>query len=235
MEGEDAKGRRTTNLIFPRYQQLDAVRRMVSHARSHGPGQRYLIQHSAGSGKSFTIAWLAHQLSTLHDAEDRSVFDSIVVITDRRVLDRQLQRAISQFEQTLGVVENIDRTSRQLRQALESGKRIIVTTLQKFPVIAEEIGSLPGQRFAVIVDEAHSSQSGESSKSLKTVLASGSLEAAEAEEAGAATPEEELEATVLAEMEKRGPPTQPLHLRVHGDAQVEDFGALRTAARRRQV
>ena len=205
VEGEDAKGRRTTNLIFPRYQQLDAVRRMVSHARSHGPGQRYLVQHSAGSGKSFTIAWLAHQLSTLHDAEDRSVFDSIVVITDRRVLDRQLQRAISQFEQTLGVVENIDRTSRQLRQALESGKRIIVTTLQKFPVIAEEIGSLPGQRFAVIVDEAHSSQSGESSKSLKAVLASGSLEAAEAEEAGAATPEEELEATVLAEMEKRGP------------------------------
>ena len=205
VEGEDAKGRRTTSLIFPRYQQLDAVRRMVSHARSHGPGQRYLIQHSAGSGKSFTIAWLAHQLSTLHDAKDRSVFDSIVVITDRRVLDRQLQRAISQFEQTLGVVENIDRTSRQLRQALESGKRIIVTTLQKFPVIAEEIGSLPGQRFAVIVDEAHSSQSGESSKSLKAVLASGSLEAAEAEEAGAVTPEEELEATVLAEMEKRGP------------------------------
>ena len=201
----EGRGRPKTRLIFPRYQQLDAVRRMVSHARSHGPGKRYLIQHSAGSGKSYTIAWLAHQLSTLHDANDRSVFDSIVVITDRRVLDRQLQRAISQFEQTLGVVENIDKTSRQLRQALESGKRIIVTTLQKFPVIAEEIGSLPGKRFAVIVDEAHSSQSGESSKSLKAVLAAGSLEAAEAAEAGAATPEEELEATVLAEMEKRGP------------------------------
>ena len=201
----DEPGKKTTRLIFPRYQQLDAVRRMVSHARQHGPGQRYLIQHSAGSGKSYTIAWLAHQLSTLHDDANRSVFDSIVVITDRRVLDRQLQRAISQFEQTLGVVENIDRTSRQLRQALESGKRIIVTTLQKFPVIAEEIGSLPGNRFAVIVDEAHSSQSGESSKSLKAVLAAGDLEAAEAEEAGAATPEEELEATILAEMEKRGP------------------------------
>ena len=205
VEDEDGAGRRTTRLIFPRYQQLDAVRRMVAHARNHGPGKRYLIQHSAGSGKSYTIAWLAHQLSTLHDADDRSVFDSIVVVTDRRVLDRQLQHAITQFEQTLGVVENIDRTSRQLRQALESGKRIIVTTLQKFPVIAEEIGSLPGQRFAVIVDEAHSSQSGESSKSLKAVLAAGSLEAAEEEEAGAATPEEELEATVLAEMEKRGP------------------------------
>ena len=205
VKDEDGNGRRTTRLIFPRYQQLDAVRRMVSHARHHGAGQRYLIQHSAGSGKSFTIAWLAHRLSTLHNAGDRSVFDSIVVVTDRRVLDRQLQRAISQFEQTLGVVENIDQTSRQLRQALESGKRIIVTTLQKFPVIAEEIRSLPGKRFAVIVDEAHSSQSGESSKSLKAVLASGSLEAAEAEEAGAATSEEELEATILAEMEKRGP------------------------------
>ena len=202
---EEGRGRRTTHLIFPRYQQLDAVRRMVAHARHNGPGNRYLIQHSAGSGKSYTIAWLAHQLSTLHDARDRSVFDSVVVVTDRRVLDRQLQRAISQFEQTLGVVENIDRTSRQLRSALESGKRIIVTTLQKFPVIAEEIGSLQGSRFAVIVDEAHSSQSGESSKSLKSVLASGDLEAAEAEEAGAATPEEELEAAVLAEMERRGP------------------------------
>ncbi len=205
VEDEDGAGRKTKRLIFPRYQQLDTVRRMVSHARNHGAGERYLIQHSAGSGKSYTIAWLAHQLSTLHDAEDRSVFDSIVVVTDRRVLDRQLQRAITQFEQTLGVVEKIDKDSKQLRAALESGKRIIVTTLQKFPVIAEEIGSLPGKRFAVIVDEAHSSQSGESSKSLKAVLAAGSLEAAEEEEAGVATPEEELEAAVLAEMEKRGP------------------------------
>ena len=202
---DDEGGQKTTRLIFPRYQQLDAVRRMVSQARNHGAGERYLIQHSAGSGKSYTIAWLAHQLSTLHDADDRSVFDSIVVVTDRRVLDRQLQRAITQFEQTLGVVEKIDKDSKQLRAALESGKRIIVTTLQKFPVIAEQIGSLPGQRFAVIVDEAHSSQSGESSKSLKAVLATGSLEAAEEEEAKAATPEEELEEAVLSEMEKRGP------------------------------
>ena len=109
-----------------------------------------------------------------------------------------------QFEQTLGVVENIDTTSRQLKQALESGKTIIVTTLQKFPVIAEEIGQLPGKRFALIVDEAHSSQSGESTKSLKAVLASGSLEEAEGEESGAETPEEELENAILAEMEKRG-------------------------------
>ncbi|MBV6522208.1 MAG: hypothetical protein MNPFHGCM_02354 [Gemmatimonadaceae bacterium] len=127
-----------------------------------------------------------------------------MVITDRRVLDRQLQTTMRQFEQTLGVVENIDTTSRQLKDALESGKTIIVTTLQKFPVIAREIGELPGKRFALIVDEAHSSQSGESTKSLKAVLASGSLEEAESEEAGTATPEEELENTVLAEMERRG-------------------------------
>jgi type I restriction enzyme R subunit len=162
------------------------------------------VQHSAGSGKSFTIAWLAHQLSTLHDITDRRVFDSIVVVTDRRVLDRQLQTTMRQFEQTLGVVENIDTTSRQLKEALESGKTIIVTTLQKFPVIAKEIGELPGRRFAVIVDEAHSSQSGESTKSLKAVLASGSLEAAESEEAEAATPEEELESAVLGERSAGG-------------------------------
>jgi type I restriction enzyme, R subunit len=206
VEEEDEKGHKTGKrfLIFPRYQQLDCVRRLVTDARSQGPGQRYLIQHSAGSGKSFTIAWLAHQLATLHDANDRRIFDSIVVITDRRILDRQLQTTMRQFEQTLGVVENIDRTSRQLKEALESGKTIIVTTLQKFPVIAKEIGELPGKRFALIVDEAHSSQSGESTKSLKSVLSSSSLDEAEAEEVGAKTPEEELEDTVLAEIEKRG-------------------------------
>ena len=206
IEEEDEKGRKTGRkfLIFPRYHQLDAVRRMVRDARARGSGQRYLIQHSAGSGKSFTIAWLAHQLSVLHDAEDRRVFDSIVVITDRRVLDRQLQRTVRQFEQVLGVVENIDTTSRQLKEALESGKTIIVTTLQKFPVIVNEIAELPGKRFAVVVDEAHSSQSGESTKSLKAVLSSGTLEEAEEEEAGAATPEEELEDRILAEMQKRG-------------------------------
>ena len=177
----------------------------MTDARTVGTGQRYLIQHSAGSGKSFTIAWLAHQLATLHDAGDRRVFDSIVVVTDRRVLDRQLQTTMRQFEQTLGVVENIDTTSRQLKDALEAGKTIIVTTLQKFPVIAKQIGELPGKRFALIVDEAHSSQSGESTKSLKAVLSSGSLEEAESEEAAAATPEEELESTILAEMESRGP------------------------------
>ncbi len=206
IEEEDEHGRRNgrRHLIFPRYHQIDCVRRLIAHARSFGPGRHYLIQHSAGSGKSFTIAWLAHQLATLHDAHDRRVFDSIVVVTDRRVLDRQLQRTMRQFEQTLGVVENIDTTSRQLKEALEAGKTIIVTTLQKFPVIMDEIGELPGQRFAVIVDEAHSSQSGESSKSLKAVLRARSLEEAEREEAEVGTAEEELNDLVLAEARKRG-------------------------------
>ena len=206
IEAEDDRGRRTGKhfLIFPRYQQLDCVRSLVRHAQNHGAGERYLIQHSAGSGKSFTIAWLAHRLSVLHDHEDRRVFDSVVVVTDRRVLDRQLQRTIVQFEQTLGVVENIDQTSRQLQEALEGGRTIIVTTLQKFPVISEQIGELPGKRFAVIVDEAHSSQSGESTKSLKAVLAAGSLEDAEREEAAAETPEEEINDRVLEEIRRRG-------------------------------
>jgi len=203
VEDEDDRGRKTgkRTLIFPRYHQLDAVRRLVQDARERGPGHRYLIQHSAGSGKSFSIAWLAHRLSVLHDDADRRVFESIIVITDRVVLDRQLQRTVKQFEQVAGVVENIDQTSRQLKQALETGKTIIVTTLQKFPVIAEEMGQLAGQRFAVIVDEAHSSQTGEATKSVKSVLAVGSLEDAEDqdEERGY-----DLEDRIILEMKKRG-------------------------------
>jgi type I restriction enzyme R subunit len=203
VEQEDDRGRRTgkRTLIFPRYHQLDAVRRLVRDARERGPGQRYLIQHSAGSGKSFSIAWLAHRLSTLHDDQDRRVFDSIIVITDRIVLDRQLQRTVKQFEQVTGVVENIDQTSRQLKQALEAGKTIIVTTLQKFPVIDEEMGELAGQRFAVIVDEAHSSQTGEATKSVKSVLSVGSLEEAEDEDEERGP---DLEDRLIAEMKKRG-------------------------------
>ena len=198
IEEEDEKGRKTGRrlLIFPRYQQLDAVRKLVSHARRSGAGRRYLIKHSAGSGKSFTIAWLAHRLATLHDVNDRRVFDSIVVVTDRRVLDRQLQATMRQFEQTLGVVENIDRTSRQLKEAIASGKTIIVTTLQKFPAMLEQIRELarkgepgaasgvPGQRFAVIADEAHSSQSGDSPEAIKRVFTAESLQAAARVEEG---------------------------------------------------
>ncbi|MBA2257298.1 MAG: type I restriction endonuclease subunit R, partial [Acidobacteria bacterium] len=203
VEEEDDNGKKTgeTSLLFPRYHQLDSVRRLVAHAREHGTGQRYLIQHSAGSGKSNSIAWLAHQLSVLHDDADRRVFDSIVVITDRKVLDRQLQRTVRQFEQTLGIVENIDKTGKQLKEALEAGKTIIVTTLQKFPVIAATVGDLPGTRFALIVDEAHSSQSGESTKKLKEVLATTTLEEAEREEEEAG---EDLEDAIVEAMRKRG-------------------------------
>jgi type I restriction enzyme R subunit len=200
----DNKGRvRGKAMIFPRYHQLDAVRRLVDEARTRGAGQRYLIQHSAGSGKSFTIAWLAHQLASLHDDQDRAVFDSVIIISDRRVIDRQLQDAVSQFEQVRGVVENIDKTSRQLREALESGKKIIVTTLQKFPVIAEQVRAMPGQRFAVIIDEAHSSQSGESVKDMKKVLSAHSLEEAAAEEE---REPETMEDRVAAEMAARKQP-----------------------------
>ncbi len=203
VEEEDDKGRKTgkRSLLFPRYHQLDAVRRLVDDARARGTGQRYLIQHSAGSGKSNSISWLTHQLSTLHDVGDKRVFDSIIVITDRRVLDWQLQRTVRQMEQTLGLVENIDKTSRQLREALEGGKTIIVTTLQKFPVIAGEVGDLPGKRFAIIVDEAHSSQSGESTKSLKAVLAAPTLEEAEQEDQGET---DDLEDHIALEMKRRG-------------------------------
>ena len=183
---EDKRGRKRNRqrLIFPRYHQLDAVRRLVADAHEKGTGQRYLIQHSAGSGKSNSIAWLAHQLSVLHDDTDQRVFDSIIVVSDRRVIDQQLQDVIRQFEQILGVVETIGpgKTSRDLKEALEKGKSIVVTTLQKFPMIVSEIHDLAGQRFAVIIDEAHSSQSGESSKSLKATLAVTDLEAAEQSE-----------------------------------------------------
>ncbi|MCZ7636540.1 MAG: type I restriction endonuclease [Verrucomicrobia bacterium] len=203
VEIEDDKGNKTgeRKLLFPRYHQLDCVRRIVADALDRGVGHCYLVQHSAGSGKSNTIAWLAHQLSVLHDTKDERVFDSIIVITDRRVLDRQLQRTVRQFEQTLGVVENIDTTARQLKQALEDGKTIIVTTLQKFPVIADQMGALKGKRFAVIIDEAHSSQSGESTKSLKQVLATDSLDEAEVQDG---SPEDDLEDRIVAEMKRRG-------------------------------
>ena len=201
---ENDRGRPTgeKRVVFPRYHQLDCVRRLVDDAREHGPGRKYLIQHSAGSGKTYSISWLAHQLSTLHDERDERVFDSVIAITDRRVLDRQLQRHIRAFEQTRGVVENIDKTSRQLKAALEAGRHIIVTTLQKFPMIADEMGELPGKRFAVIIDEAHSSQTGESTTSLKKTLAVRDLETAASEEAGEP---ETYEDRIAAQMEARGP------------------------------
>jgi type I restriction enzyme R subunit len=157
--------------IFPRFHQLLAVRKLLAHARQNGSGQNYLIQHSAGSGKSNSIAWLAHQLANLCGADGQPVFDSIVVITDRKILDRQLQDTIKQFEKIRGTVTKIDRNTKQLVKALERGDKIIISTLQKFGFVGE-LAKMPGKKFAVIVDEAHSSQTGESVKDLKLVLTS---------------------------------------------------------------
>jgi type I restriction enzyme R subunit len=158
-------------VIFPRFHQWDAVRRLEAAARAEGAGHNYLVEHSAGSGKSNTIAWLAHRLSSLHDAADRKVFDKVVVITDRLVLDRQLQDTIYQFEHTHGVVQKIDVDSAQLGEALAGQQaRVIITTLQKFPVVMAKGVELPDRRYAVIVDEAHSSQTGDAARDLKLVL-----------------------------------------------------------------
>ena len=170
----------------------------------------------------------------MHGADDRRVFDSIVVISDRRVLDRQLQAAMRQFEQTLGVVENVDTTSRQLKEALESGKTIIVTTLQKFPVIAEEIGELPGQRFALIVDEAHSSQSGEGTQGPRDVLAAPSLEEAETEDADIPVPEDEdLDNAALSQMARRQQPGNVSTFAFTATPKSKDAGAFRNPPSRR--
>lgn len=168
----EATGKVTTALIFPRYHQLDCVRELLSEARAHGPGDNYLIQHSAGSGKSNTIAWLAHQLANLFDEDNQLIFDSVIIITDRRVLDKQLQETVKQFEKTAGLVQKIDQNTRQLVAALAGGAKIIVCTLQKFSWMRNLDGpkALKGKKFALIVDEAHSSQSGEGSKDLKLVL-----------------------------------------------------------------
>jgi len=167
---EKNKKTKKETLIFPRYHQLDVVRKLIDDVKAKGTGNNYLIQHSAGSGKSNSIAWLAHHLSNLHDAGDKVIFNSIIVITDRLVLDKQLQDTIYQFEHVDGVVVKIDNNSTQLADALNTGKKIIITTLQKFPFILEKINNLAGKRFAVIVDEAHSSQSGKASQKMKAIL-----------------------------------------------------------------
>lgn len=160
-------------LIFPRYHQLDVVRKLIADVREYGSGKNYLIQHSAGSGKSNSIAWTAYRLASLHNEENKPVFSSVIVVTDRTVLDAQLQETISGFDHTIGAVETLgeDKNSRDLRDAINNGVRIIVTTLQKFPVIYQEVDDTKGRAFAVIVDEAHSSQTGSSAMKLKAALA----------------------------------------------------------------
>jgi type I restriction enzyme R subunit len=166
------KKEKVKKLIFPRYHQIDAVDKLLTNAKENGAGKRYLIQHSAGSGKSNSISWLAHQLVGLFDKNnENTVFDTVIVVTDRKVLDTQIRNNIKQFEQVKGVVEAITEGSKQLKTALEEGKKIIITTIQKFPYIVNEIGELPGNKFAIIIDEAHSSQSGNTAGKLNETLA----------------------------------------------------------------
>ena len=190
-EGKRQEKRET--LIFPRYHQRDCVRALTSHARTHGSGRNYLIQHSAGSGKSNSIAWLAYRLSSLHDKNDEKIFHSVIVISDRKILDSQLQDTIYQFEHKRGVVEKIDQSTKQLVQALANNTPIIISTLQKFPFIMNEMKRLienregvnlnmEGKRFAVIVDEAHSSQTGEAARQLRGILNKDGIEAAIADQ-----------------------------------------------------
>lgn len=170
VERDDKGNVKSERMIFPRYHQLDVVTRLLADVKENGSGRNYLIQHSAGSGKSNSIAWLAHRLSGLHDKKDEKIFQSVIIVTDRRVLDSQLQNTVYQFDHVEGVVQKIDKNAKQLQEAIEVGTGIIITTLQKFPVIYKEVNSA-NKRFAVIIDEAHSSQTGDAAKKLKRALA----------------------------------------------------------------
>jgi type I restriction enzyme, R subunit len=191
-------------VIFPRYHQLDAVRKLEADAKKKGVGTNYLVQHSAGSGKTNSISWLAHRLANLHDDNDTPVFDSVIVITDRRVLDRQLQDSIYQLEHKHGVVQKIDKDSNQLADALKSGTRIIISTLQKFPFIIEKVGELQSRKYAVIIDEAHSSSAGENMASLREVLSASTLEEAAKLDEELEGKEYDPEEEILKTIKKRG-------------------------------
>lgn len=192
-----------TSVIFPRYHQLDATRKLVADVLANGAGERYLIQHSAGSGKTNSIAWTAHFLADLHGADNKKLFDSVLVVSDRTVLDSQLQEAIFDFERTTGVVESITNEngskSAQLSQALKNGKKIIVCTIQTFPFAlkaVQELSSTEGKTFAVIADEAHSSQTGEAASKLKQLLSAEEL--AELQDGGEIGTEDLLAAQMAA-------------------------------------
>jgi len=184
-EDEDTK-KKTRKMIFPRYHQLTSVNKILKHAKENGIGQRYLIQHSAGSGKSNSIAWLAHQLVNLFDSTgENHIFDSVVVVTDRIVLDRQIRETIKQFSQVKGVVEAItgqgESKTKQLSEAIANKKKIIISTIQTFPHLMDEMQEMPSLEFGIIIDEAHSSQSGQTSSKMNTVLSDKKIEYKDAE------------------------------------------------------
>jgi type I restriction enzyme R subunit len=194
------KEKKSTKLLFPRFHQRRAVQRLLNVIKEEGVGKNYLIQHSAGSGKSNTITWLAYRLSGFYqkDTDAKALFDSVIIVNDRRVLDKQIQDNIRQLDKTPGLVAYIDgnKTAQDLKQAIEEGKRIIITTIQKFPVISETIASMPDRTYAVIIDEAHSSQSGEAARHLKKSL---SLEEAEKQDVS-----EDLDDIIADEIKRKG-------------------------------
>ena len=207
----------TEKMVFPRYHQLDAVRALVKAARAESAGHHYLIQHSAGSGKTNSISWLSHRLASLHNALDQKVFDCVIVITDRKVLDKQLQDAIYQIEHAQGVVKAIDQDAKQLADALIDGTKIVITTLQKFPFVLRGLlhaagaenqdqasdeekarakawqAAIAARRYAVIVDEAHSSQTGETARELKSILGANAQSASAAGDTGEAQEAQEVD------------------------------------------
>ena len=196
-------------MLFPRFHQLDVVRKLIADSKIKGSGRRYLIEHSAGSGKSNSIAWLAYRLSSLYDAFDKKIFDSVIVITDRNVLDQQLQNTIYQFEHKTGVVQRIEVDSKQLADAITSGINIIITTLQKFPFALTHLSEIPDRKYAVIIDEAHSSQGGEASRKMTEALVGKnvSLEESEKVESSIENNTEESDDYIREVIQKRGPQT----------------------------
>ncbi|SFP60036.1 type I restriction endonuclease subunit R [Pseudomonas borbori] len=203
------KKQQLKSIIFPRYHQLDATRKLVAKVLEEGPGGKFLIQHSAGSGKTNSIAWTAHFLADLHDAEQHKLFQSVLVVSDRTVLDAQLQEAIFSFERTTGVVATITGESAsksgELAKALAGGKKIVVCTIQTFPFAlkaVQELAATEGKRFAVIADEAHSSQTGEAASKLKQVLSTEELK--ELADGGEASTEDILAAQMSARSAESG-------------------------------
>ena len=202
----EATGKREAveSLIFPRYHQLDAIRKLLADVRAYGTALNYLIQHSAGSGKTKTIAWLAYRLADLHDAGDRPVFDNVVIMTDRVIVDRQLQEAITALRHKSGQIKVLDErcTSEDLRLALTGNTKIIATTIQKFPYIVDRVKDLKAKRFAVIIDEAHSSTTGREMGAVTKTLGAGA--GGPPKEAGEEAGEADVEDMIRKEIELNG-------------------------------